>query len=83
MQVALHDMRNMKQALHIFEHHAEEVFQVHPHLVLRALGAGCKSVLMCPAGACLLGQQPHVCLLERHFLASRSPAAAGSFSSAR
>ena len=31
-QVALHDMRNMKQALHIFEHHAEEVFQVCPVL---------------------------------------------------
>ena len=28
LQVALHDMRNMRQALHIFDHHAEEVFQV-------------------------------------------------------
>ena len=31
LQVALHDMRNMRQALHIFDHHAEEVFQVLLH----------------------------------------------------
>ncbi len=28
MQVALHDMRQLKKPLHMFEHHNEEVFQV-------------------------------------------------------
>ena len=28
MQVALHDMRNLTKQLHVFDHHAEEVFQV-------------------------------------------------------
>ena len=28
LQVALHDMRNIKKPLHVFEHHNEEVFQV-------------------------------------------------------
>jgi histone-binding protein RBBP4 len=27
-QVALHDIRNLSKRLHIFDHHAEEVFQI-------------------------------------------------------
>lgn len=27
-QVALHDMRNLTKQLHVFDHHAEEVFQI-------------------------------------------------------
>ena len=28
LQVALHDIRNLRKALHTFEHHNEEVFQI-------------------------------------------------------
>lgn len=55
--VALHDWRNLSQRLHVFECHAEEVFQV----CARACGQACRL----QAVTALQARAPSLCLLRK------------------